>query len=633
MLPQPGKLLMKINSPSDIKNLTEDELIVLCKEVREYIIECVSLNPGHFGASLGVVELTVALHHVFDTPYDKIVWDVGHQAYAHKILTGRRDLFCKNRMYKGISGFPKMSESSYDAFGTGHSSTSISAALGMAIASKLNKENRHHIAVIGDGSMTGGMAYEALNNAGVAKADLLVILNDNGIAIDQNVGAIKEYLTDISTSKTYNKLKNDVWNLLGSMKSYGPKTRSLIQKLDSALKVALLKQSNLFESFKFRYFGPVDGHDIVRLTKLLEDIKHIQGPKLLHCITVKGKGFKKAETEQTRFHAPGYFDKDTGEISVSPCNKLKPQKLQDVFGEALVELAEINEKIVAITPAMLTGSSLTFMKERFPARTFDVGIAEQHAVTFAAGMAALDFVPFCNIYSTFMQRAYDQVIHDVALQKLHVVFCLDRGGLVGEDGATHHGVFDIAYFRCIPNMIIASPLNEADLRNMLYTAQLKNNGPVVIRYPRGNGMMLRCKKSFEEIEFGKAVKLSDGENIAVLSFGFIGNNVIHVLKKLNIDGINVAHYDMRFAKPLDEETLRIVMNKYKTIITIEDGVVVGGFGSAVTEFAMDNKLYPQIIRLGIPDRFIEQGTVTELQKECGIDEESIEKLIRELNKK
>ncbi len=633
MPPTPGKLLMTINSPADVKNLNEDELIILCKEVRDFIIECVSLNPGHFGASLGVVELTVALHHVFDTPYDKIVWDVGHQAYAHKILTGRRDLFYTNRMYKGISGFPRMSESPYDAFGTGHSSTSISAALGMAVASKLNNENRHHIAVIGDGSMTGGIAYEALNNAGVAMADLLVILNDNGIAIDQNVGALKEYLTDISTSKTYNKLKNDVWNLLGSMKTYGPKTRVIIQKLDSALKTALLKQSNLFESFKFRYFGPVDGHDIIRLTKLLEDIKNIPGPKLLHCITVKGKGFKKAEKEQTRFHAPGYFDKETGEISVSPCQKLKPPKLQDVFGETLVELAEKNEKIVAITPAMLTGSSLTFMKDKFPNRTFDVGIAEQHAVTFAAGMAALDFIPYCNIYSTFMQRAYDQVIHDVALQKLNVVLCLDRGGLVGEDGATHHGVFDIAYLRCIPNIIIASPINEVDLRNLLFTAQIRNNGPFAIRYPRGHGVLLKWKKDFREIEIGKAVKLSDGDDIAVLSFGFIGNNVIHATKALNAEDIHVTHYDMRFAKPLDESVLLEVLNKFDTLITIEDGVINGGLGTAVTEFAMDNNLHPSILRMGVPDRFIEQGSVDELHKECGIDSDSIVKVIREHIKK
>jgi len=619
MQPEPGKLLNTINSPEDIKKLKEEDLVVLCKEVRDFIIECVSLNPGHFGASLGVVELTVALHYVFDTPYDKIIWDVGHQAYAHKILTGRRDVFCTNRMYNGISGFPRMSESEYDAFGVGHSSTSISAALGMAIASKLNNEKRHHVAIIGDGSMTGGMAFEALNNAGVAKADLLVILNDNGIAIDQNVGALKEYLTDISTSRTYNKLKNDIWNILGHFSHYVPKARYLIQRLDNAIKTSLLKQSNLFEALNFRYFGPVDGHDVIRLSKLLEDIKDIPGPKLLHCITVKGKGFSMAEKEQTKYHAPGFFDKNTGEITVNPCQKLKPTKFQDVFGETLVELAELNDKIVAITPAMLSGSSLTFMKERFPSRTFDVGIAEQHAVTFAAGMAAMGFIPFCNIYSTFMQRAYDQVIHDVALQKLNVVLCLDRGGLVGEDGATHHGVFDIAYMRCIPNLIIASPLNESDLRNLLYTAQSEPLGPFVIRYPRGNGVLLKWKKPFQKVEIGKAVKISDGEHLAVLSFGFIGNNVISANKLLNEEGIFITHYNMSFAKPLDEEVLNDVFKNFKTIITIEDGVVNGGFGSAVAEFMFDKNYTSKLIRFGIPDRFIEQGSIGELYAECGID--------------
>jgi len=619
MHPQPGNLLKTINSPADIKRLKDEDLLVLCKEVRDFIIDCVCLNPGHFGASLGVVELTVALHYVFDTPFDKIVWDVGHQAYAHKILTGRRDTFISNRMFNGISGFPKMSESEYDAFGVGHSSTSISAALGMAIASKLNNEKRHHVAVIGDGSMTGGMAFEALNNAGVAKADLLVILNDNGIAIDQNVGALKEYLTDITTSKTYNKLKDDIWNLLGSFSSYGPKTRYMIQKLDTAIKASILKQSNLFEALNFRYFGPVDGHDILRLSKLLHDIKNIPGPKLLHCITVKGKGFSRAEKEQTKFHAPGFFDKNTGEIAISPCQKLKPSKYQDVFGHTLVELSTLNEKIVAITPAMLSGSSLTFMMEAFPKRTFDVGIAEQHAVTFAAGMATMGFVPYCNIYSTFMQRAYDQVIHDVAIQKLNVVFCLDRGGLVGEDGATHHGVFDIAYLRCVPNMIIASPLNEFDLRNLLYTAQDADAGPFSIRYPRGNGVLLKWDKPFQKMDIGKGVKISDGDHLAVLSFGSIGNNVINANKLLNEEGIYLTHYDMRFAKPLDEAILNVVFKNFKIVVTIEDGVINGGFGSAVIEFMIDNNYNSKLIRIGVPDKFIEQGSVEELHVECGID--------------
>jgi len=617
-------LLKTINSPADLRKLGEGELTLLCQEIRDYIIDSVCLNPGHLGASLGVVELTVALHYIFDTPQDKIIWDVGHQAYAHKILTGRRDVFHTNRTYKGISGFPRISESPYDAFGTGHSSTSISAALGMAVASKLKGDKRNHIAVIGDGSMTAGMAFEALNNAGVAKADVLVILNDNGIAIDQNVGALKEYLTDISTSKTYNKLKNDIWNLLGGFSIYGPKTRRLIQKVDNAVKVALFKQSNLFESLGFRYFGPVDGHDITRLTKILSDIKSISGPKLLHCITVKGKGFLKAEQEQTKFHAPGYFDKETGEISISPCQKLKPPKFQDVFGETIVELAKNNEKIAAITPAMLTGSSLNLMKEQFPERTFDVGIAEQHAVTFSAGMATQGFIPFCNIYSTFMQRAYDQVIHDVALQKLPVVFCLDRGGLVGEDGATHQGVFDIAYMMCIPDIIIASPLNEVDLRNLMFTAQKGLGKPIVIRYPRGNGVMLNWQRPFEEIEIGKGIKISDGDSLAVLSFGHIGHNVMLAARKLHEEGICFTHYDMRFAKPLDETILDNVFKKFGTVITIEEGVIKGGFGSAVAEY-MVKKGYTnkKLTILGVPDYFIEQGTVVELRMECGLDVNSI----------
>lgn len=627
--PEPGRLLKTINSPADLRKLGEGELTLLCQEIRDYIIDSVCLNPGHFGASLGVVELTVALHYIFDTPQDKIIWDVGHQAYAHKILTGRRDVFHTNRTYKGISGFPRISESPYDAFGTGHSSTSISAALGMAVASKLKGDKRNHIAVIGDGSMTAGMAFEALNNAGVAKADVLVILNDNGIAIDQNVGALKEYLTDISTSKTYNKLKNDIWNMLGGFSTYGPKTRRLIQKVDNAVKVALFRQSNLFESLGFRYFGPVDGHDINRLTKILSDIKNIPGPKLLHCITVKGKGFLKAEQEQTKFHAPGYFDKETGEISISPCQKLKPPKFQDVFGETIVELAKSNEKIAAITPAMLTGSSLNLMKEQFPERTFDVGIAEQHAVTFSAGMATQGFIPFCNIYSTFMQRAYDQVIHDVALQKLPVVFCLDRGGLVGEDGATHQGVFDIAYMMCIPDIIIASPLNEVDLRNLMFTAQKGLNRPIVIRYPRGNGVMLNWQRPFEAIEIGTGIKISDGDSLAVLSFGHIGNNVVLAARKLHEEGIRFTHYDMRFAKPLDEDILDKVFKKFGTVITIEEGVIKGGFGSAVAEY-MVKKGYTnkKLTIMGVPDYFIEQGTVVELRMECGLDVNSIMNTIK-----
>lgn len=616
---RPGNLLKRINSPEDLRLLGDEELMVLCKELRDFIIECVSLNPGHFGASLGVVELTVALHYVFNTPYDKIVWDVGHQAYAHKVLTGRRDSFHTNRTYKGISGFPKMKESPYDAFGTGHSSTSISAALGMAVASRLRNENRHHIAIIGDGAMTGGMAFEALNNAGVAQADLLVILNDNGIAIDKSVGALKEYLTDITTSRTYNKLKDEVWKILGAAKN----TRGFFQKIDTALKASILKQSNLFEAMNFRYFGPVDGHDVIRLSRLLDDIKKIPGPKLLHCVTVKGKGFSKAETEQTKYHAPGIFDKKTGEITESPCNKLKPLRFQDVFGLTLVELAKNNEKIVGITPAMLSGSSLNFMMERFPRRTFDVGIAEQHAVTFAAGMASMGYLPYCNIYSTFSQRAYDQIIHDVALQKLNVVFCLDRGGLVGEDGATHHGAFDIAYLRCIPNMIVASPMNEVDLRHMLYTVQQEPVGPVAIRYPRGRGYKLKWQRPFQAFPIGKAEKISDGGDIAVLSFGPVGNYVLQAAKLLRKEDILFTHYDMRFVKPIDEEVLHHVFKNYKKVITIEDGVITGGFGSAVIEFMSQHGYSAQLQCLGIPDRFIEQGKINELHRECGYDTEGI----------
>lgn len=628
--PEPGKLLKAINSPADLRNLGEDDLLQVCQEVRDFIIDCVSLNPGHFGASLGVVELTVALHYVFDTPFDKIVWDVGHQAYAHKILTGRRDVFPTNRMYGGISGFPRMKESEYDSFGTGHSSTSISAALGMAVASKLNKENRHHIAVIGDGSMTGGMAFEALNNAGVAKADLLVILNDNGIAIDQSVGALKEYLTDISTSKTYNKLKNDIWNLLGGFSTYGPKTRRVIQKLDNAVKAALFRQSNLFESFGFRYFGPVDGHDIARLSKLLADIKDIPGPKLLHCITVKGKGFPSAEKDQTKYHAPGYFNKETGEIAINPCSKLKPSKFQEVFGQTLAELAGQNPKITAITPAMVSGSSLGYMMERFPERTFDVGIAEQHAVTFAAGMATLGHIPFCVIYSTFLQRAYDQVIHDVALQQLNVIFCIDRGGLVGEDGATHHGVFDIAYLRCIPHMIICSPMNEVELRHMMYTYQKNLQGPVAIRYPRGNGVILKWDKPYEEIKTGTARLIAEGGAIAVLSYGFIGNTVVQAHKILAEEETIFTHYDMRYVKPLDEEVLHTVFSQFNKVITIEDGVVTGGFGTAVTEFAVAHGYKAAITKLGIPDTFIEQGSPAELHEECGINTAGVVRAIKNM---
>jgi len=624
--PLQGPLLSKINSPDDLRKLQPEELPGLCQEIRQFILEVISENPGHLGASLGAVELTAAIHYAFNTPEDKLVWDVGHQAYTHKILTGRKDVFHTNRTYKGISGFPRMSESKYDAFGTGHSSTSISAALGMAIASSLaGNKNRQHIAVIGDGALTGGMAMEALNNAAVSKANLLVILNDNGIAIDKNESGLSNALTEITTSQTYNKLRDKIWVIMGGKTRYGANSRAIVKQISGALKSTLLRRSNLFEAFGFRYFGPVDGHDVVRLVHLFEDMKRIPGPKLLHVVTTKGKGFAKAEKDQTTYHAPGHFDKETGELKEALCKNLPP-KYQTVFGRTIIELAEKNEKIVGVTPAMPTGCSLNMMMVKMPSRAFDVGIAEQHAVTFSAGMAAQGFVPFCNIYSTFMQRAYDQVIHDVALQKLHVVFCLDRGGLVGEDGATHHGVFDLAYLRPVPNLTIASPLNEEELRNMMYTAQLEGMGPWAIRYPRGRGMMPEWKTAFRELPVGKGQKLRDGNSLAFISIGHIGNVVIAVCETLSEQGIEAAVYDMRFLKPLDEEILNEVFTKFDKIITIEDGTILGGLGSAVMEFASDNGFHKTIIhRLGIPDRFIEQGTPEELYHECGMDAEGIVK--------
>ena len=617
------KLLEGINSPDDLKKLKLNDLELLSTELRQFIIDVVSTNPGHFGASLGVVELTVALHYVFNTPYDRIIWDVGHQAYGHKILTGRKDVFHTNRKYKGISGFPKREESPYDAFGVGHSSTSISAALGMSIASGMKMEPRQVVAVIGDGALTGGMAFEGLNHGGSLKSNLLVILNDNNISIDPSVGALKEYLLDITTSKTYNKLKTEVWDLLGKVDKLAPKTRSVIQKMENAVKAALLKQSNMFESMGFRYFGPVDGHDVVYLAKVLDDLKDIPGPKLLHCITVKGKGYSPAEENQTMFHAPGLFNKTTGERIVVTSDKPTPPKYQDVFGETLVELAEKNDKIVGITPAMASGCSMNILMEKMPKKAFDVGIAEQHAVTFSAGLAAEGLVPFCNIYSTFMQRAYDQVIHDVALQNLQVGFCLDRGGLVGDDGATHHGAFDIAYMRSIPNITVAAPMNEEELRNMMYTAQLDGMGPFSIRYPRGSGVMVDWRKPFKKLEIGKANVLRNGNEIAILTIGHIGNLAAEAADMLEADGISVYHADMRFVKPIDTAVLKYVGENFKTVVTVEDGCLPGGFGSAVLEWLNDNGYDIRVIRLGIPDSFIEHGTQQQLYADCGYDIENI----------
>ncbi len=626
-----GILLSSINDPSDLKKLKEKQLPELCREIREFILDETSHNPGHLGASLGTVELSVAIHYVFNTPYDKVVWDVGHQAYTHKILTGRREKFHTNRKKGGISGFPKMSESEYDAFGTGHSSTSISAALGMATASSLTEGNgRLHIAVIGDGAMTGGMAMEALNNAGVSNANLLVILNDNGIAIDKNVGAIKESLTAMISSKTYNKFKDKIWFLLGGGTRYGKNTRAIVKQISNAVKSSILRRSNLFESLNFRYFGPIDGNDVVHLTKMLRDLQRIKGPKLLHLVTTKGKGFYEAEKNQTTYHSPGAFDRKTGKLIRSDDEDKKPPKYQVVFGKTIIELARKNKKIVAITPAMPTGSSLNLMMEVMPDRVFDVGIAEQHAVTFAAGLAVQGMIPFCNIYSTFAQRAYDQIIHDVAIQKLQVIFCLDRGGLVGEDGATHHGAFDLAYLRSIPGLTIASPMNEEELRNLMFTAQTPGKGPFAIRYPKGSGVMPIWETPMQELKVGTGRKVRDGKDIAILSIGPVGNYAMEACKQLGKEGIKAAHYDIRFLKPIDEDILREVFNSFEKIISVEDGTIVGGLGSAILEFQSDHEYKSRIRRLGIPDRFIGHGKQQELHHDCGYDTEGIIQAAKEM---
>ena len=630
-----GPFLSQIVNPSDLRSkFSTDDLIQVSDELRQYIVDVISeIGNSHFGASLGVVELTVALHYVFNTPQDQLVWDVGHQAYGHKILTGRRENFHTNRLKGGMSGFPKRSESEYDTFGVGHSSTSISAALGMAVANRLKGQiNTQHIAVIGDGAMTAGLAFEGLNNAGFEKdTNLLVILNDNCMSIDPNVGALKEYLTDITTSHTYNKVKDEVWKLLGKISTFGPDAQSIASKVSSALKGSLLKQSNLFEALNFRYFGPVDGHDVIGLAKVLEDLKDIPGPKILHCITRKGAGYKYSEEgNPTKWHAPGIFNKETGEIvKIIPKSPQAP-KYQDVFGHTIVELAEKNEKIVGVTPAMPSGSSLNIMMKAMPGRSFDVGIAEQHAVTFSAGMATQGLVPFCNIYSSFMQRAYDQVIHDVAIQNLNVVFCLDRGGLVGADGATHHGAYDLAYMRCIPNMVVSAPMNEEELRNLMYSAQLEDRGPYSIRYPRGNGVMTEWRTPFNEIKTGRGRKVTNGEDIALLSIGHPGNFAQEAIAKMSDSGISIAHYDMRFAKPLDELLLHEIFSKFKKIITIEDGCIMGGFGSAIIEFMVDQKYQSEVVRLGIPDEYIHHGTQEELWDECGFDAAAIIKTIEKL---
>ena len=618
------KFLDKINLPSDLRKFENKDLENICDDLRKFIINSISENGGHFGASLGVVELTVALHYVYNTPVDKLVWDVGHQAYGHKILTGRKDNFHTNRIYKGLSGFPKITESKYDTFGVGHSSTSISAALGMAMAAKLNGEKeRQHIAVIGDGGMTGGMSFEGMNHAGDTDANMTIILNDNCMSIDPNVGALKKYLTDMSTSPTFNSIRNDIWQVLGKLKTVGESARGIAKTIEKSLKSFVLDNSNLFEALNLRYFGPIDGHDINHLVKTLNDLKKIPGPKLLHCITKKGKGYTLAEKHQTKWHATGKFDVESGKSLAAKSNKKTPPKYQDVFGHTIVELANNNKKIVGITPAMPSGSSLNIMMEKIPDRAFDVGIAEQHAVTFSAGLATQGMVPFCNIYSTFMQRAYDQVIHDVCIQNLPVIFCLDRAGVAGSDGPTHHGAYDIAYMRCIPNMILSAPMNESELRNLMFTAQSKNNGPFTIRYPRGKGVQVEWETEMEIIEIGKGRMVCEGDDIAILSIGHIGNYVTKAIKKLNKEKIFPSHYDMRFVKPIDQELLHKILKKYKFILTVEDGCVMGGFGSAVLEFMAENNYTNSVQRLGIPDRIVEHGSQDELYRECYYDDEAI----------
>ncbi|MDB5116799.1 MAG: dxs 1 [Mucilaginibacter sp.] len=624
-----GDLLQNINYPSDLKQISEDKLEQVCQELRQYIIDVVSVNGGHFAASLGVVELTVALQYVLNTPYDQLVWDVGHQAYGHKILTGRREAFHTNRVYGGISGFPKRSESEYDTFGVGHSSTSISVALGMAVASQYKGEtDRQHVAVIGDGAMTAGIAFEALNHAGIENSNLLVILNDNNMSIDPNVGALKDYLTNITTSKPYNRFRDDIASVLAKISAMGPDAYNIALKIEKSIKGTLLKKSNLFEAFKFRYFGPVDGHDVKKLVKVLRDLRDIPGPKLLHCITTKGKGYSLAEKDQTKWHAPGLFDKITGEIKKTTYEKPQPPKYQDVFGHSIIELAEKNPKIMGITPAMPSGCSLNLMMKAMPNRAFDVGIAEQHAVTFSAGLSTQGLIPFCNIYSSFMQRAYDQVIHDVAIQKLNVVFCLDRAGIAGADGPTHHGAYDLAYMRCIPNMTVSAPMNEEELRNLMFTAQQDDMGPFVIRYPRGNGVMVDWRKPFKAIPVGKGRIICDGEDAAILTIGHIGNEAVKAVAELNAEGYFPAHYDIRFVKPLDEALLHEVFKKFNKIITVEDGCIEGGMGSAILEFMADNNYHAQVIRLGIPDRVIEHGEQPELWAECGYDATGIATQVR-----
>ncbi|MBO4654234.1 MAG: 1-deoxy-D-xylulose-5-phosphate synthase [Bacteroidales bacterium] len=626
------KYLNTINSPADLRKLNVSELPQLCEELREYIIAETAANPGHLGSSLGAVEIAVAVHYVFDTPNDKLVWDVGHQAYAHKIITGRREQFHTNRKYHGISGFPMMSESEYDAFGTGHASTSISAILGMAQAAQLSGDTeRNHIAVIGDASIGGGMAFEAINEAGIRNVNMLVILNDNKMAIDDNHSAMSKYLLHITSSPAYNNFKTKVWNFFTSKRKFTNRIAQWISNVGNVVKGFLLSGSNLFQSLGFRYFGPTNGHDVKTLVKTLQDLKSIPGPKLLHVITVKGKGLKLAEEHQTTYHAPGKFDPETGQLLKND-NAQQAPKYQDVFGETILEFARQDDKIVGITPAMATGCSLTIMDAVFPGRVFDVGIAEQHAVTFSAGLAVGGMIPFCNVYSTFLQRSYDQIVHDVALQKLPVIFCIDRGGVVGEDGATHQGIFDLAFLRSIPNMIIASPLNEHELRNMMFTAwqNAREKGlPFAVRYPRGRGVLVDWKNAPERLEMGKGRVLHEGNEVAVLSLGPLGNNVTEAIELLKAENINPTHVDMRFLKPLDEVLLADIVARHKVLITIEDGVAKGGLFSAVSEYLSERQLDNRLYHIAIDDRFVPHGDIPSLYKELGFDAESVAKMIKE----
>ena len=621
-------LLKSLDTPEDLRRLEADKLPEVCKELRQKIIDELSRNPGHFGSSLGVVELTVALHYVFNTPYDRIVWDVGHQAYGHKILTGRRDTFCTNRKLHGLCPFPSPHESEYDTFTCGHASNSISAALGMAVAAKKNGENnRHVVAVIGDGSMSGGLAFEGLNNASSTPNNLLIILNDNNMAIDRSVGGMKQYLLNLQMSEGYNKIRYKLSKMFYKWGILNEERRKSLIRFNNSLKSMLVQQQNVFEGMNIRYFGPIDGHDVNNLARVLKEIKDMQGPKLLHIHTTKGKGFGPAEKAATIWHAPGIFDKETGERIVIDTDGLPPL-FQDVFGNTLLELAQQNDKIVGVTPAMPSGCSMNILMKAMPDRGFDVGIAEGHAVTFSGGMAKDGLIPFCNIYSSFMQRAYDNVIHDVAIQKLNVVLCLHRAGIVGEDGPTHHGAFDLAYMRPIPNLTVASPYDEHELRNLMYTAQLPDKGPFVIRYPRGRGVLVDWKSSFEEIQIGKGRKLKDGKDMAVITIGPIGNTARKAITRAEAESkMSIAHYDLRFLKPLDEEMLHEIGKNFCRIVTIEDGVLKGGMGSAILEFMADNRYTPTVRRIGLPDKFVEHGPVKDLHRLCGMDEEGIYKVL------